>query len=337
MKAFLCHSGLDEFPAATRADLEAAAPILAKHNRPLLVHAELTSAPAPKLASTRSYTDYLATRPPQWEMDAIRLLIELCRDSGCRVHIVHLANADALPAIALAKRGGITLTVETCPHYLHFSADAPQSLDVVELVMELEDQLDTCLPDAAADSLTESHSIPDGDPRFKCAPPIRERRHQELLWLALRRGLIDTIGSDHSPCLPEMKCLESGDLMNAWGGIASLELTLPIVWTGAAARGIAPEKLFDWLSAAPAKLVGVDDCKGRITPGGDADLIVWDPSTRWTVNGQELRHRHKISPYEGAALMGQIRRTYIGGHLACQDGRLIGAPSGQLLKATSRS
>jgi allantoinase len=276
IKAFLCHSGLDEFPNATLADLKAAAPILAKHKRPLLVHAELTNGPAPCPAETRRYGEYLATRPPQWESDAIEMLIELCRDTSCHIHIVHLANADALPLIEAAKGEGLPLTVETCPHYLCFAAE----------------------------------EIPDGATQYKCAPPIREGRHRELLWEALKRGVIDTIGSDHSPCPPEMKHLESGNFMEAWGGIASLQLTLPIVWTEASRRGIGLEQVFRWLSTNPARLIGLESMKGKIAPGYCSDLIVWNPETRWHVRAGELQHRHKLTPYDGVELLGAVERTY---------------------------
>ncbi len=196
-KAFLCHSGIDEFPNATEADLRAVMPELARAGLPLLVHAELIGddvPPAPATAAEcRSYARYLASRPRQWEHDAIRLMIALCRETGCRVHVVHLASADALPMIAEARAEGLPLTVETGPHYLTFAAE----------------------------------DIPDGDTRFKCAPPIRERPHRERLWHGLRDGLIDTIGSDHSPAPPELKRLAEGDLSRAWGGIASLQLAPP--------------------------------------------------------------------------------------------------------------
>jgi allantoinase len=334
IKAFLCHSGLDEFSKATLADLQAAAPILARHHRPLLVHAELTDAPAPKPKSARKYLDYLATRPLQWEADAIRLLIELSRATNCHVHVVHLANGDALPTIRAAKNDRVQITVETCPHYLHFAADKLDSLEQVELVMEVEEQFDFSIPDVTtATYLQASQKIPDGDPRYKCAPPIRERRHQEMLWLGLQHGMIDTIGSDHSPCPPEMKHLESGDFMAAWGGISSLQLTLPIVWTDAAKRGIPLPEIFRWLSTNPAKLVGLSDRKGRIARGFDADLIVFDPDAPWTVNGEKLHHRHKLTPYDGAQLRGQARRTYLRGKLVARDAEVLQAPSGQLLSA----
>ncbi len=299
VKAFVCHSGLDEFPNATLADLQAAAPILARHNRPLLVHAELTDAPAPRPQSARSYADYLASRPPQWESDAIGMLINLCRGTGCHVQVVHLANADALKMLHAARNEGLPITVETCPHYLHFTAE----------------------------------SIPDADTRYKCAPPIREEHHRERLWDALKNGDIDTIGSDHSPCLPSMKCLESGDFMAAWGGIASLQLTLPIVWTNAAHRGIPLARIFEWLSGNPAKLVGLANRKGRIAKGFDADLIVFDPDAGWTVHGEQLYHRHKLTPYDGERLTGKVLRTYVGGIMVFGNNGLSHIPTAELLAA----
>jgi allantoinase len=300
MKAFLCHSGLDEFPAATRADLESAAPILAKHNRPLLVHAELTNAPAPKPTIARRYADYLATRPLQWEQDAVSMLIDLCESTHCPIHIVHLANFILLVFCESAQRAGLPLTMETCPHYLHFAAE----------------------------------TVPDGDTRFKCAPPIREHRFREELWEGLKRGMIDTIGSDHSPCPPEMKQLESGNFMAAWGGISSLQLTLSIVWTDAQPRGIALETIFQLLSSGPAELVGLDDRKGRIALGHDADLIVWDPKAEWIVRAEQLHHRHKLTPYDGERLRGRVLRTYVRGKPVFRDGQLVGMPRGHLLRSS---
>src|SRR5262249_38152866 len=212
LKASLCPSGIDESPTATEADLRAALPTLAAAGVPLLVHAELPS-PLPAeietrlAAEPRSYAAYLASRPRKWEHRAIELLIALCREYRCRVHIVHLSSADALHwsgasacgVAGGAGAGGLPLTVKPCPHSLCFAAE----------------------------------DIPDGDPRFKCAPPIRERENRERLWGGLRDGLIDTIGSDHSPAPPELKRLETGDVARAWGGIASPQLPLPAVWSGA--------------------------------------------------------------------------------------------------------
>jgi allantoinase len=299
IKAFLSPSGLDEFPNVTLADLQAAAPALVRFDRPLLVHAELPNAPAPRPPIARRYVDYLATRPSQWELDAIGLLIAFCRATGCRVHVVHLASAEAIATLAAAKREGLPITVETCPHYLHFSPD----------------------------------DVPDGATQFKCAPPFRDIRQRELLWEGLRQGVIDTVGSDHSPCLPKMKHLESGDFMAAWGGISSLELTLPIVWTGAVRRQISMETVFQRLSARPAQLVGIAERKGRIAVGGDADFVVWDPEAQWRVSAARLRQRHKLTPYDGVELLGKVCRTYLRGNLVLHEAALGTEPLGQLISA----
>ena len=212
------------------------------------------SAPLPEPPRTssrcRSYARHLASRPRAWEHDAIRLVIDLCRELRCHVHIVHLSSADALPMIARARDEGLALTVETCPHYLTFAAE----------------------------------EIPDGDPRYKCAPPIRERENRERLWEGLRDGLIDTIGSDHSPAPPELKHLADGDVFRAWGGIASLQVALPAVWTEARQRGFAIDEIATWMASAPAALVGLAGRKGQIAQGYDADLVVFDPESMFTVN-----------------------------------------------------
>ena len=195
-------------------------------------------------------------------------MIELCREFRCRVHIVHLSSADALPMIARARDEGLPLTVETCPHYLTFAAE----------------------------------EIPDGDPRFKCAPPIRERENRERLWEGLRQGLIDTIGTDHSPAPPELKHLDTGDVFRAWGGIASLQLALPAVWTERTRRGFTLADLAGWMALHPAELVGLAGRKGAIAPGRDADLVVFDPDATFTVDPTALHHRHRATPYEGRIL-----------------------------------
>jgi len=280
-KAFLVHSGIDDFPAATEADLRAAMPILAAYGAPLLVHAEL---PAPETtpfvpADPRAYRDYLASRPPDWELDAIRLVLDLCAEYRCRVHIVHLAAAEALPALVEARASGLPVTVETCPHYLHF--------------------------DAAG--------IPDGDTRFKCAPPIRDAENRERLWEALRDGTIDLVASDHSPCPPAMKGLDHGDFFRAWGGIASLQLLLPVLWTGAAARGFDLSEMTRWLSAQPALLSGQAPARGAIVPGARADLVVFDPDAEFTVDGDRLYHRHPVTPYAGERLREIVEQTLLHG------------------------
>jgi allantoinase len=300
-KAFLCHSGIDEFPNATAADLRAALPLLAAAGVPLLAHAELVGPLPPDVearlaTSPRSYAAYLASRPREWEDAAIRLLIDLCREFRGRVHIVHLASADALPMIAAARAADMPLTVETCPHYLIFAAE----------------------------------EIPDADTRFKCAPPIRERENRERLWQGLRDGLIDTIGSDHSPAPAALKLLESGDLKQAWGGIASLQLTLPAVWTAAAQRQAPLADVVRWMSTASAKLVGLAN-KGALAPGFDADLVVFDPDAEWVVDTERLHHRHKATPYAGRTLRGRVDATFLRGRKVYESARFADAPSGRAI------
>ena len=304
-KAFLCHSGIDEFPNATEADLREVMPQLAEAGVPLLVHAELTGpgpAPVPQTATlARSYRRHLESRPAEWEREAIRLLIDLCREYRCHVHIVHLSSADSIPLLGRARAEGLPLTVETCPHYLAFAAE----------------------------------EIPDGDPRFKCAPPIRERANQGRLWDGLRSGVIDTIGSDHSPAPPELKHLDTGDVWRAWGGIASLQLSLPIVWTEARRRGFTVDDLARWMAREPARLVGLSHKKGEIAPGRDADLVVFDPDTEFTVNGIELHHRHKATPYDGHVLAGRVETTYLRGRAVYRSGGFIGTARGGALMAVN--
>jgi allantoinase len=298
-KAFLCHSGIDDFPAVTEADLRAAMPILARRGLPLLAHAELvppTSAPM-DATDPRRYAAWLASRPASFEVEAIRLLVALCREYRCRVHVVHLAAAEALPLIASARAEGLPLTVETCPHYLTFASEA----------------------------------IPDGDTRFKCAPPIRSMANRERLWEGLRAGLIDTIGSDHSPAPPGLKHLSTGDLTRAWGGIASLQLSLPAVWTEARRRGFKPEALVRWMARRPAELVGLNGRKGSIAPSCDADFAVVDTDCSFSVDPAALHHRHPATPYEGMTLSGRVVATYLRGSRIASGGRPEGEPTGRAL------
>src|SRR5882672_8847997 len=254
-KCFLVHSGVDEFPNVTESDLRAAMPELARLGALLIVHAE---APGPiDLAccqtagdsADRSYETFLHSRPRAAENEAVELMIRLSRDTGCRIHIVHHSSADALAALRVARAAGALLTVETCPHYLHFAAE----------------------------------DIPDGATEFKCCPPIRERANREQLWESLRDGTIDMVVSDHSPCPPDIKLREQGDFMKAWGGISSLQLRLPLMWTEANARGLTVNQLAEWLCAAPARQVGLAQRKGSIGVGGDADLVIWNPNQEFKV------------------------------------------------------
>lgn len=283
VKAFLCHSGIDEFPAATEKELRAAMPVLAERGIPLLVHAEIESA-VPVMQDGRSYADYLASRPATFEREAIELLIDLCRETGCRTHIVHLADAESLPMIRAAKDEGLPLTVETAPHYLTFAAE----------------------------------DVPDGATQYKCAPPIRDAANRAGLWQGLADGVIDFIATDHSPCPPELKRLDQGRFDLAWGGISSLQLTLPAVWTEAKQRGHSLDEVVRWLCSAPAKFVGRES---SLTVGAAANLVVFDPDATFVVQGAQLLHRHPVTPYDGRRLQGVVQRTYLRGQ---QTGEAIG-------------
>jgi allantoinase len=305
VKAFLIHSGIDEFPNVTESDLRAVMPIIARYNLPLLVHCEL-SLSNPKLqippdrragANPKSYFKYLSSRPRQWEHDAIALMIQLSKEFSCKVHIVHVSSSDALPMLKNAHASGLPVTTETCPHYLFFTAE----------------------------------EIPDGDTRFKCAPPIREKENRERLWDGMRDGVIDFIVSDHSPSLPAMKCLESGDFQKAWGGIASLQFGLSIVWTEARRRGFTIQNVAEWMCRCPAQLVGLDSRKGAIAPGYDADIVVWDPEQQFIVEQSMIHHRHKITPYEGRSLYGKVIATFLGGKKIVSHGTVDGKPSGKVM------
>lgn len=297
-KAFLVHSGIAEFPNSTEADLRVAMPALREAGLPLLAHAELDlGEPEGAWTDRRAYAGYVRSRPAAWEDAAIALLIRLARDTGCAVHVVHLSSAASLPQIARAKDEGLPLTVETCPHYL-------------------------CL---------EAEAIPDGATEFKCAPPIRERENREALWWGLARGVIDLVVTDHSPCTPALKARERGDFASAWGGIASLQLGLPAVWTEARRRGHGPAQLSTWMSARPAALAGLGRRKGRIAPGFDADLVVWDPDAPVTVQAERLLFRHKMSPYLGRTLMGRVEATILRGRLVYDGDQPAAGPLGREL------
>lgn len=280
-KAFMVYSGIPEFPAAAARDLAVAMPLLAARGIPLLAHAELDGPVELPPGPGTSYRRYLASRPSSWEVHAIEVLIDLCRATGCPVHVVHLATADALPVLAAARAEGLPVTVETCPHYLHFTAE----------------------------------TIPDADTRYKCAPPVREAAHREALWAALASGAIDLIASDHSPCPPGLKDPEGGDFFKAWGGISSLQLGLPVILTECRNRGLPPARIARWMAEAPARLAGLYPRKGVIAPGADADLVVVHPEQSFTVHGRHLRHRHKVTPYDNETLVGVVQTTYLRGRV----------------------
>ena len=284
-KAFLTHSGIDDFPNATEEDLRRVMPILARHRLPLLVHCELSEDRDDwKQNDHRSYPNYLASRPKKWEDEAIALMIRLCEEFDCWVHIVHLSSADSIAPIAAAKARGLPLTVETGQHYLYFNAE----------------------------------DIGDGQTQFKCAPPIRERINNDQLWAALQTGIIDFVATDHSPAPPDLKQLESGDFTTAWGGIASLQLALPVLWTAARRRGADLSDMARWLSANPARLAGQAGKKGQIAPGFDADLVVFDAEQTFEVREEMIQHKHKVSPYLWQELTGVVEMTFLAGELVFQ-------------------
>jgi len=301
-KAFLIHSGLDDFPNVGLEELRAALPRIRDGGAPLLVHAELDcgGARVREEASVASYARYLRSRPRAWENEAVERMIELARATRCRCHIVHLSSCESLPALARARAEGVPITVETCPHYLTLAAE----------------------------------EVRDGNTRFKCAPPIREAENQEGLWRGLAEGVIDVVVTDHSPCAPDLKQLAAGDFDRAWGGIASLQLGLPAVWTEARRRGHGLEALARWMCSAPARLAGLAQRKGAIAPGLDADFVAWDPEARFRVEPEVLRFRHpESSPYLGRELLGVVETTWLRGRPVYRRG--VGVedePRGVLLR-----
>ncbi len=297
-KAFLTHSGIDDFPNVTEADLVKAMPIIAKHGLPLLVHSELTDSINRVNGDHRSYQNYMASRPAFWEDDAIELMIRLCEQFKCRVHIVHVSSASALQQIEQAKKRGLLLTAETAQHYLYFSAE----------------------------------DIKDGQTQFKCAPPIRDKANNEQLWRALQEGILDFVATDHSPATPDLKETRSGNFLKAWGGIASLQFALPVLWTAARERNIGLEYMATMLTENPAKLTGLSDKKGRIAKGYDADLVIWNPDESFLVTENLILHKHKITPYLGQQLYGVVQSTYLGGKQVYDNGEVIQFNFGSVIK-----
>jgi allantoinase len=296
-KAFLTHSGIDDFPNATEADLRKAMPIIAKHQLPLLVHCELTDDFKLLTQDPSSYPEYLSSRPKYWEDNAIALMIRLCEEYHCRVHIVHLSSSDSIEQIAKAKKRGLPLTVETAQHYLYFNAE----------------------------------DIKDGQTQFKCAPPIRKKANNDLLWNALKNGIIDFVATDHSPAPPDLKQMKSGDFTKAWGGIASLQFALPVLWTAAKEKGCTVTDIAKWLSENPAKLIGKQNTKGKIAKGYDADLVIWDANQWFTLTETMIQHKHKVTPYLNEKLYGVIEQTYIAGTKVFNEGAFTKLNQGKVI------
>jgi allantoinase len=299
-KCFLIDPGIEGLTMVTEAGLERAAPILAESGLPLLVHAELPGpieAAAGELdkADWRQYETYLRSRPDAAEIEAIRILLRLCRRYRFRLHIVHLSTALALEELAAAQAEGLPITVETCPHYLHF----------------------------AAEEIAPSATL------LKCAPPIRSAENREALWGGLQQGAIQLIATDHSPCLPAMKRREEGHFGRAWGGIASLSIAASVIWTGMRERGISLCMLPQWMAQAPAALAGLSAKKGAIAPGMDADLAVFDPDAKFEVGLSHLHYRHKVSAYLGDSLYGVVERTFLRGEEIYKKGALPALQTGE--------
>ncbi len=292
-KCFLLNSGVDEFPHLEPAQLAAAMREIASFGGLLIVHAEDPDqiARAPQAHGTR-YEDFLHSRPRAAENLAIAHLVDLVRTTGCRVHIVHVSSADAVPIIADAKAEGLAVTAETCPHYLTFAAE----------------------------------EIPNGATQYKCCPPIRDRANRERLWQALRDGVIDLVVSDHSPSTVDLKCLDTGDFAGAWGGISSLQLGLPAVWTQARTRDVTLSQVVRWMSQGPAELTGLRR-KGRIAVGFDADFCVFAPDSGFVVDARALHHKNAVTPYDGRRLSGAVRQTWLRGQRVDLDA----APGGRML------
>jgi allantoinase len=299
-KCFLINPGIDGFTMVTEQQLRSALPHVARSGLPLLAHAELSGpvdAATVHLADAdwRRYATYLQSRPDQAELAAIRLLLALCREYSFRLHLVHLSTCQALDDLRTAKSEGLTVSVETCPHYL-------------------------CLV---------SEDIPDKATPFKCAPPIRSRENCEGLWAGLREGTIDMVVTDHSPCPPSMKRIDEGDFRGAWGGISSLSVALPVVWTEAQRRGFTLADIARWMSERPAQLAGCCARTGRIAEGYDADLVVFDPDAEFLVTRERLHYRHPVSPYLGRRLRGVVKATYLRGKLVFANGNFPGESTGR--------
>ncbi len=297
-KCFLSPSGVPEFGHVGLSELRPAMVALARLGLPLLAHAEDSARLRVLTGDTRRYADWLASRPAEAEVSAIRMLGLLACETGARVHIVHVSSAAALEAIVTARTAGAALTAETCPHYLTFDGDA----------------------------------VPDGATEFKCAPPIRGESDRLALVRALLDGTLDMVASDHSPAPPALKDPEAGDFAHAWGGIASLECALAATWSATGPHGARLADLARWLSTAPAQLAGLGASKGAIAPGYDADLVAFDHTASWTVDPAALHQRHRVTPYAGMTLVGRVRATWLRGALVYNGRELRGEPQGRWLR-----
>lgn len=300
-KCFLVPSGVDEFPNVGEAELREALPLLARWKAPLIVHAELPGPINKAMAATTynptEYETFLKSRPRAAENDAVEMMIRLSREFDTQIHIVHLSSSDVLPALKEAQLSGVRITAETCPHYLHFA----------------------------------SERISEGATQFKCCPPIREETNREALWNGLADGTIGIVVSDHSPCPIELKERKSGDFMKAWGGISSLQLRLPVIWTEGCRRGFSPLDIVQWLARGPAAQVGFENQKGSIEKGRDADIVIIDPNEEFRVEADQLRHRHPFTPYDDEVLRGVVKKTFLRGKKIYDGGEILPESLGRML------
>jgi allantoinase len=297
IKGFLTHSGIDEFPNVTKQHLEAVAPILKTYDIPLLLHCELSDTNVPKVINPKSYQEYLSSRPQHWETNAIDLALDIQKRFDIRVHIVHLSASEGLERIRNRKQKTNKLTVETCSHYLYFNAE----------------------------------NIPDASPIYKCAPPIREKVNNDLLWNAVLNDEFNFLSSDHSPAPPELKQLEEGDFFKAWGGISGLQFTLPVLFSEGQKRGLKTEELILLLTKNPAKFLGLEHQKGKIKEGFDADITIWDDTETFIITEESIQHKHKVTPYLNEKLNGKVIHTFVNGVQVVKNSELKKLNAGKLL------
>lgn len=297
-KVFLIDSGIDEFPNVNEDDLRQALPLLKKYDLPLIVHAEIEEydGQTSKYNNPKSYQAFLDSRPKSIEDNAVSMMISLCEEFDTKIHIVHLSSADSLENIKNAKQKGLKFTAETCPHYLAFN----------------------------------SENIKDGDTKFKCCPPIREKSNNDALWQGVKNGVIDFIVSDHSPCTANLKLIEKEDIENAWGGISGLQFSFSVILTEALERGFNLNDVVKLMSENTSKFLGLNN-KGKIEKGYDADLVVLDPNETFRIEEKNIHHKNKVTPYLDKEIKGSVKSTYLRGTQVYNDGEFSKNPHGQFL------
>lgn len=297
-KVFLIDSGIDEFPNVTEEDLRKSLPLLKKYNLPLIVHAEIEDYPGQtsKYNNPKSYQAFLDSRPKNIEDRAVSMMIRLCEEFDTKIHIVHLSSADSIENIRKAKEKGLKFTAETCPHYLAFN----------------------------------SEDIKDGDTKFKCCPPIREKSNNEALWQGVKDGTIDFIVSDHSPCTANLKLIDKEDIENAWGGISGLQFSFSVILTEAINRGLALKDVVKLMSENTSSFLGLDN-KGKIEEGYDADLVILAPDETFKIEEKNIHHKNKVTPYLDRNLKGLVKATYLRGELVYNNGKFSDNPTGNFL------